>query len=170
MRTPIIALALAAAGWMAPGPARAQQLVPCAVEGGFCRVPYPTRVIYGAPGRGGTSIDVNGRGIACNNQVFGDPAYGVRKRCAYVALDGGEPRGWDGRDERRGGFERERVGGWRLCARESGYCDFDGVRRVRYGAQGRFVEGRFRDGVSCDNATFGRDPAFGIRKACEVLN
>ena len=39
----------------------AQGLVPCAPEHGFCRVPYPTRVIYGVPGRS-AERDVRGGG------------------------------------------------------------------------------------------------------------
>jgi hypothetical protein len=63
--------------------AQAQSLVPCAREHGFCRVPYPTRVIYGVAGR---SAEVFVRdGTPCSNRVFGDPAPGVPKRCAYVA-------------------------------------------------------------------------------------
>lgn len=76
--------------------AQVQGLVPCAQEGGFCRVPYPTRVIYGVPGR---SVErfVRGGGVPCSNSVFGDPAYGVPKRCAFVARrhDRGPGR-WDG--------------------------------------------------------------------------
>jgi hypothetical protein len=64
--------------------AQAQSLVPCAREHDFCRVPYPTRVIYGVPGRS-TEVFVRERGIPCSNRVFGDPAPGIPKRCAYVA-------------------------------------------------------------------------------------
>ena len=101
----------------------AQNVVPCAREGGFCRVPYDTDVVYGARGR--TSVrNAQPPGIPCNNRVFGDPAVGVQKGCAFVARgrgrgydDGpGRGRGWDddgyrGRDryEGRGGYEgRER--------------------------------------------------------------
>jgi hypothetical protein len=68
----VLATAVLATGAMfgALPEAQAQSLVPCARENGFCRVPYPTRVIYGIP---------------CSNGAFGDPAPGVPKRCAYVA-------------------------------------------------------------------------------------
>jgi hypothetical protein len=92
--------------------AQAQNLVPCAREGGFCRVPYPTRVIYGVPGSG-IELFVRGGGIPCSNRAFGDPAPGVAKRCAFVARrsdrgprryeDDGyrrPPRGYD-----RGGYD-----------------------------------------------------------------
>jgi len=99
--------------------AQAQSLVPCAREHGFCRVPYPTRVIYGIPGRS-AEVFVREGGIPCSNRVFGDPAPGVPKRCAYVARrpdrgdrwrdDGyrGPPRGYE-RGYDRGydrGFDR----------------------------------------------------------------
>ena len=56
--------------------AQAQSLVPCAREHGFCRVPYPTRVVYGIPGRS-TEVFVREGGVPCSNRVFGDPAPGA---------------------------------------------------------------------------------------------
>src|SRR3977135_3978106 len=72
-------------------------LVPCAEENGYCRVPYPTRVFYGIPGRV-VALDVDQRGIQCSNNTFGDPAPGSNKRGAYVARGDGvelRPRGPD---------------------------------------------------------------------------
>jgi hypothetical protein len=154
LRSAIAVAGLATSIWLGamPSAALAQSLVPCAQERGFCRVPYPTRVIYGVPGRS-TALFVRGRGVPCSNRVFGDPAPGVFKRCAYVARDYGAPDAL----------------AWRTCAREGGFCAFEGRRRVRYGARGRFVAGVFRDGVRCDNRTFG-DPAYGVRKSCQVLD
>ena len=57
--------------------------VQCAAENGFCRVPFPTRVRYGSEGYF-AFIDVNGRGIPCNNRAFGDPARGLRKACWFL--------------------------------------------------------------------------------------
>jgi hypothetical protein len=95
---------------MAPE-AQAQGLVPCAREHEFCRVPYPTRVIYGVPGRS-VEIFVRGGGVPCSNRMFGDPAPGIAKRCAYVARgydrgfrdDGGDDEGYRRRyrDDDRG--------------------------------------------------------------------
>ncbi len=76
--------------------AQAQGLVPCAREHGFCRVPYPTRVIYGVPGSS-TALFVRGGGVPCSNRVFGDPAPGIPKRCAFVARD--YDRGYRGYDD-----------------------------------------------------------------------
>lgn len=90
-----------------PAEAQAQRLIPCARENGFCRVPYPTRVLYGVPGRR-AEIFVNGGGVPCSNRVFGDPAPGIVKRCSYVARrvernyydqDRGPPRGYYRRDD-----------------------------------------------------------------------
>jgi hypothetical protein len=79
---------------------QAQEMVPCARENGFCRVPYPTRVIYGARGWNSERF-VQGRGIPCSNRFFGDPAPGIAKRCAYVVrYERRGPRRW--REEFRG--------------------------------------------------------------------
>src|SRR5690606_37180220 len=152
--------------------ALAQDLVFCAQEHGYCRLPYPTRVIYGIPGRG-TAVDVRGRGVRCDNAIFGDPAPGIPKRCAYVARrvpsrGWEDPRQWgrgDWRREGRGGWPIGREAIWRTCASENGVCTFRGHKRVRYGAGRTFAEGVFRNGVRCNNSTFG-DPVPGVRKTC----
>jgi len=98
----VSAAALLVIGSSLGADAQAQELVPCAREHGFCRVPYPTRVIYGVPGRS-TSIFVRGRGVPCSNDVFGDPAPGITKRCAFVERgSGGGYRGYG--DRGRGGY------------------------------------------------------------------
>ncbi len=56
-------------------------------------------------------------------------------------------------------------GEWMRCADEGGFCDFDGTRRVRYGANGVYAYATFTDGVQCSNEVFG-DPLFGVGKAC----
>ena len=56
----------------------------CARENGFCRIPFATRVRYGAEGYF-TFLDVDGRGIPCNNRAFGDPARGIRKACWFLS-------------------------------------------------------------------------------------
>ena len=74
-------------------------LVPCAEENGYCRVPYPTRVFYGVPGSV-VGRDVDQRGVQCSNEIFGDPAPHSTKSCSYVARGGGvelPPRGPDRR-------------------------------------------------------------------------
>lgn len=114
----VLATAVIASGVVfgAGSSAQAQDLVPCAREGGFCRVPYPTRVIYGVPGRS-VELFVREGGVACSNSIFGDPAYGRPKRCSFVArgYDRGPGR-WD--DGRRGPPR------W-----EEGRRDYDGYDR-----------------------------------------
>jgi hypothetical protein len=186
--------ALIFGSWFATIPtASAQTLVPCARENEFCRVPYPTRVVYGVPGRR-TALEVGAPGISCSNDMFGDPANGIPKRCAYVARGGGDR--WHGQFDEGGGRRGDEYGrrsdgyrgpgreidafryrdgddgsgsAWRTCASENGYCSFAGVRRVRYGARGRFVEGRYRDGTACSNSVFG-DPVPGQPKFCQALD
>ncbi|WP_114945680.1 hypothetical protein [Microvirga calopogonii] len=106
----VLATAVIATGAFlgAPTGAQAQGLVPCSREGGFCRVPYPTRVIYGVPGRS-AEIFVGRGGISCSNSIFGDPAPGTPKRCAYVARRYDRDERWRG-DGYRGpprGYDRE---------------------------------------------------------------
>lgn len=172
------ALVLAAAS---AGDALAQgrgDWAPCAQEGGYCRVPYPTVVRYGA--RGAYFEVETGRGVRCANDSFGDPAPGVRKGCWYLAQGPrydrqGPPPGWDRPPPPRHDWDRpgpgyggyEGGGGWQTCAREGGWCDFRGSASVRYGVNGRWVTVRARDGVGCDNDSFG-DPAPGLRKVCQV--
>jgi hypothetical protein len=78
-------------------PASAQGAIPCAGEGGFCRVPYPTTVYYGYRGRV-TARQVNGGGIPCNNNVFGDPAPGVPKSCSFAGRGYEQPRQYERQD------------------------------------------------------------------------
>lgn len=171
------------------GKASAQETRQCAQEGGICRLPYPTEVIYGK-GRRTTSRFINNPTVPCTNNVFGDPSPGRGKSCSYVVRDNG--RGGYGRDQGRGDYGRDgygrgrdgrdgygrdrdygrdngRGGQWQRCAREGQFCDFSGRKTVRYGTQERFVERVFRGGVSCDNRTFG-DPDRGNAKSCYILN
>lgn len=170
-----------------------QEVQECATEGGICRLPYPTEIIYGN-GRRVNSRGFNNQQVPCTNEVFGDPAPGSVKSCSYVVRDDGRDRGgygrdrgWDqgrggdygrGRDDYgRGRDGRDRDYGrgngrgeqWQRCAKEGQYCDFSGRKRVRYGTQDRYVERVMRGGTPCDNRTFG-DPARKTAKSCYVLN
>ena len=112
----VLATAVLATGAMfgALPEAQAQSLVPCARENGFCRVPYPTRVIYGIPGRS-AEVFVREGGIPCSNGAFGDPAPGVPKRCAYMArrYDRGDRWRDDGYRGPPRGYERGHDRGFR---------------------------------------------------------
>jgi hypothetical protein len=54
-----------------------------------------------------------------------------------------------------------------MCAREGGFCAFEGPAIVRYGAGGRFVSRRAFNGIACNNSVFG-DPFVGADKACFI--
>lgn len=58
--------------------------VPCAEEGGICRMPYPTNVYFGVPGKTHGRPFPQGGTVACNVQSFGDPAPNQRKACWYA--------------------------------------------------------------------------------------
>jgi hypothetical protein len=176
------------AGTSAPAAAQAWQA--CASEGGVCRVPYPTVVRYGARGSF-AYIRVGGGSIRCNNATFGDPIRGIGKSCAFeLRRTGWGPDPYPGPGFPGPGFPGPGFpgpgfpgpgfpgpgfpgpgpgfgGGWELCAREGGYCDFRGRAEVRYGVPGRWVYGTFRNGIECNNSVFG-DPARGRGKVCEI--
>ncbi|WP_348629163.1 hypothetical protein [Mesorhizobium sp. WSM3859] len=157
---------VAAASALFPATASAQQLRRCANEGGVCRLPYPTEVVYGARGRM-TSRFFDRPVVRCSNRVFGDPAPGREKACYFVARG----RGGYGGDNNYGDDDygqRPDRGEWVACAKEGEFCDFRGRAVVRYGARGRYAQDVFRNGVNCSNDSFGDDPAPGAHKNCYV--
>lgn len=108
---PFAALVLGIGCLVGAAPAAAQldtvNTIPCAQDGGVCRMPHPTNVYYGVPGKTNGRPFPQGGSIPCNAQTFGDPAPGQRKSCWYA------PRLADGR---RGGG-----GGYRDADERSGY-------------------------------------------------
>lgn len=58
--------------------------VPCAEEGGVCKMPYPTNVYFGVPGKTNGRPFQQGGSVPCNVQSFGDPAPNQRKTCWYA--------------------------------------------------------------------------------------
>lgn len=125
--------------------------VPCGGEGDTCRFNGSARVRYGVEHR---YVYRNATGgIRCSVDVFGDPAFGVHKRCDYQLHGSGNvssDRGWD------------------YCATEGGTCRFTGSAEVRYGAKGRFITRRAINGMPCGVDAFGSDPYFGEKKSCFV--
>lgn len=115
---------LLGSGLFAPIPAEAYQLdtvnlIGCAQEGGVCRMPYPTNVYYGVPGRTNGRPFPQGGMVPCNSQTFGDPAPGQAKSCWYaprITGRGGEVRDQYGdddirrRDDDRSGRDYDRYG------------------------------------------------------------
>jgi hypothetical protein len=57
--------------------------------------------------------------------------------------------------------------GWTFCATEGSHCSFKGVKKVHYGAEGKYYPGVFSNGVSCSNSQFG-DPYPGLKKNCFI--
>lgn len=147
-----------------PSTASADRLQRCAREGGICRLPYPAEVVFGAQGRN-TSRSFDRDAVPCNTRVFGDPAPGIPKACYIVMRDRGDSGG--GYGDSGGGYGESGRGGWAVCADEGEFCDFRGRRVVRFGARGQFTQDVFRNGVQCDNDSFG-DPAPGRQKRCYV--
>jgi chitodextrinase len=125
----------------------------CAREGERCSFAGTGDVRYGADGRWTSPRPFTG-GVACTNQVFGDPLYGVVKSCEY--------RGSNSTPQ-----PDPPPGQWAYCATEGRSCLFSGSREVRYGANGRWTSTRtFSGGVACTNQVFG-DPLYGVVKSCE---
>jgi uncharacterized protein (DUF1800 family) len=52
------------------------------------------------------------------------------------------------------------------CAAEWGHCAFTGTRRVAYGVGTQWVFRYATGGLNCNSTVFGKDPAFGKKKAC----
>ena len=131
----------------------------CAVEGGQCRFEGTQTVRYGANGRYVTKR-FNAR-VTCSAAVFGrDPAPGVAKACDVDRVQPLPPE--------PAPAPEAPTDGWTRCAVEGGQCRFEGTQTVRYGANGRYVTKRFNARVTCSAAVFGRDPAPGVAKACDV--
>ena len=120
-----VAILVAAAGLgLGSLPARAEirldtvNTIACAEEGGICRMPYPTNVYFGVPGKTHGRPFPQGGTIPCNVQSFGDPAPGQRKACWYAPRitgnggggyrDQGRYRGDDRYDDRSRGDDRYR--------------------------------------------------------------
>jgi hypothetical protein len=90
--TPFAVMTALAAGGIGFGlaPARAElrldtvNTIACAHEGGVCRMPHPTNVYFGVPGKTNGRPFPQGGSVPCNVQTFGDPAPGQAKSCWYA--------------------------------------------------------------------------------------
>lgn len=58
--------------------------------------------------------------------------------------------------------------GWTHCANQEQLCSFTGTRRVRYGADTRWIEREFNNGTVCNSTAFGGNPAQGALKTCQL--
>ncbi len=136
-----------------PGPAALPAQQPssvtwttCATENGTCYFNGKRQIRYGANNNYATKEAINS--IACNNAVFGDPAYGIVKACQY--------------SNENGASNQET---WTQCSAEYASCYFSGTRQIRYGANGVFAYTIATGAVACANSVFG-DPVYGVAKAC----
>jgi hypothetical protein len=120
-----------------------QNSVECAPEYETCWSSGVKTARYGADG-GYYYRTMNGS-FLCGNATFGDPRVGPVKSCTVGDLV------------------------WNPCAGEQGNCYFDGVKAVRYGANGSFAQKLALAGAECSNVEFG-DPLQGVVKACEYAD
>lgn len=67
-----------------------------------------------------------------------------------------------------GPTERAQAVTWTKIADEGRSFTVSGVQTVRYGADSRWVEKQVSGTNKCSNSFFGRDPAVGVRKQCQV--
>lgn len=119
--------------------------IKCANEDGYCDFSGTKKVRYGADERWHYLTISNG--TSCNNTVFGDSAYGVKKGCYYYQVSSTY---------------------WEFCAKEGGYCKFTGRQKIKFGANGEFFYRTLEDGAYCNNEVFG-DPIYGTKKDCYIL-
>jgi len=167
----------------------------CANENGICRTRGKSLIKYGERGKYTYKV-VHGT-TSCTNKEFGDPNYGVVKKCWVVQIGRGRIhsnwskwrknsnkwrwRGWSRRPWRRNSWRnrgrwssyKNNSGGkqfnqWIRCANEWGHCSFSGNAIVRYGKNGRYSFKEANNGISCTNNVFG-DPNYGVFKECHYM-
>jgi hypothetical protein len=106
---------------------------------------------------------VTGSGY-CGNWYFGsDPAPGRVKSCE-VNVEGSSPSPSPSSPAPSGS------GGWTKIADEKTSFNVSGTQRVRYGRDSRWVEQSVTGSGYCGNGFFGRDPAPGVVKQCDVYS
>ena len=136
--------------------------VNCAGENGQCSFSGTRQVRYGANGSYGYKSATGS--IACTNDVFGDPIFGVVKSCSYAdTTTGGTPSTPVAPDP------APVAPSWTACSAEDGTCSFSGTHTVRYGANGVYATRSATGAIACNNNVFG-DPIFGVVKTCEYQN
>lgn len=154
----------------APAPSiTAAMWSPCGTEGSYCSFSGTMQVRYGANGKYAYQIATGS--VACNNDTFGDPAYGVTKTCEFTPLSSPVPakNPTPAIPETVATLPAITVTPavtWASCATENGTCSFTGTHQIRYGIPGQYAYKFATGAIRCDNGTFG-DPAYGIVKSCE---
>jgi hypothetical protein len=147
----------------APAPATtATAWTKVANEGGSFIVSGVRQVRYGAGSQWvEKSVASNGQ---CTNSFFGrDPAPGVSKTCeaqSQTTSPSPSPSPSPATSSES----------WSRIASEGRTFSFSGTRQVRYGAGSQWVQRSVSSSGQCTNSFFGRDPAPGTAKACDVLS
>ena len=124
----------------------------CASQDDICRFDGQALVRYGAEGK--YAYKWARHRIICDHHEFGDPAFGVPKRCEFS------------KDVTQAPGQEAPQGQWIPCASEDQTCSFSGSARVRYGTDNRYAYRNAADSVRCSVNVFG-DPAYGSPKTCD---
>lgn len=141
----------------------------CAQEGEVCRFRGPRVVRFGADGAYNFRREVGQ--IDCSVEEFGDPVYGVRKKC-QVRGEADRP-GHGPRDDRNPGVaaphgqDRRDANRWAYCADEGSSCTPSMPTLIRYGVPGNYHYRHVTGTIRCDARSFG-DPIQGVKKTCEI--
>lgn len=151
--------AVVAAFALAPTQARAQtptSWVNAASENQSFTVNEPTLVRYGARNNW-VQRTVNGS-VKCTNSFFGrDPLYGVRKTC-QIPSKTDTARAQATVDQSK----------WVKAVNEHESFRVLALTEVRYGVGNNWIQRNLNGAISCTNSFFGRDPAPGVFKSCEI--
>lgn len=135
--------------------------IKCANEWETCNFSGTKQVRYGANNSYAYKT-VTGP-VACHNDVFGDPAYGLTKTCEYAQITvtpAPTPAPVPAPTP-----SPTPMPSYTNCAVEGATCSFTGTRQVRYGANGSYTYKTATGSISCTNGVFG-DPIPGIVKSC----
>ncbi len=144
----------------------------CGYENQYCSFQGIGTVAYGVNGIFKYKQNVS-MGIQCNDANFGFVVEGVEKRC-YFKFEREIKRNTTPTETDKPSPPNEN---FRVCGTEGTICHFSGKGRVAYGYNNKNgrkflfkqnVNGR----ITCNNQTFGGDPAPGKAKVCyvQVLN
>ena len=146
-----------------------QGFTDCAGENRICEARGPATIRYGARGQF-VYLDVYNEAVPCDNQSFGDPAPGRKKRCEirFGAHGGGYGQTAPQRyPQEQSQYSDSYAQAWIACASENQICNLPGPAIVRYGSDGRYATQQVGvRSIPCDSATFG-DPAPRKRKSCD---
>jgi hypothetical protein len=133
----------------------------CAEEGEVCYFSGRAQVRFGDGRRFNTRTARDS--IRCDVKTFGDPAYGKVKRCQVQGTSTGGGWGGSGGSNRPQDDDEKQ---WAHCANEGGTCNVGKRTRVRFGANGRYLQRDVDQSIECSIEAFGRDPAPNQVKTC----